>query len=380
MEKILHINPQLEIIGGMERYIEQFYMSFSGNFEVLALSLEKHNINLNIPKENIFSLDERVNNSIIAKIKKLIFRSKNIANFCNKNDINISISHGDIANIFNILSKFFGNKAKIIIIIHNAFDKNLLGIPLYYLCKFFYKFSDEIISVSKELSLDLQKQINNTKIKTIYNPFDFEKIGKLKNEKIEDNIEKVLNNGKINFCNVARLAPYKKQDLIIDYFNEYYKINENIQLFFIGEGDKKYMDLLLEKVNNYKLNNVIFFTGYKKNVYKYLKYVNYYLYLSGLQEGFGRGLIDALSLGIPILTHDYKYGAKEIIRNNNDFSICKDLEIHENGILTPYMDKEKYIKGVKLLMETNFDKEKIIKNTKKYDIENFIKEWNLILK
>jgi hypothetical protein len=91
----------------MERYIEQFHISFSAEYEVFALSLEKHNINLNIPNHNIFSLDEKIDNSLVAKIKKLFFRSKNIANFCNKKYIDISISHGDIANLFNVISKFF---------------------------------------------------------------------------------------------------------------------------------------------------------------------------------------------------------------------------------------------------------------------------------
>jgi CRISPR/Cas system-associated protein Cas10 (large subunit of type III CRISPR-Cas system) len=65
---------------------------------------------------------------------------------------------------------------------------------LYYLCKFVYKYSDEIISISKELSNDVKKQISTNKIKTIYNPFDLEKIKILKNEKIEEEIEKILTN------------------------------------------------------------------------------------------------------------------------------------------------------------------------------------------
>lgn len=379
MKKILHINPQLEIIWWMERYIEQFYMSFSSSYEVFALSIIKQNTNLNIPKENIFSLDEKVNNSMLAKIKKLIFRSRNIANFCNKKNIDVSISHWDIANIFNILSKFFWNKSKIIIIIHNAFDKNLLWTPLYYLCKFFYKFADEIISVSKELSLDLEKKINTSKIKTIYNPFDFEKIEELKNEEIEEYIEKILNNWKINICNVARLASYKKQDMIIDCFYEYYKTNKDIQLFIIWDWDENYKNSLIKKVKDYWIENNIFFLWYKINVYKYINKMDYYIYLSWLQEWFCRWLIDALSLWIPVLTHDYKYWAKEIIRNNNDLSPCQEIEIYENGILTPYMDKEKYIKAMDLMINTNFDKNKIIENIKKYDIENFKNEWNLIL-
>ncbi len=380
MKKILHINPQLKIIWWMERYIEQFYMSFCDNYNIYALSLEKHNINLSLPKEKIFSLDEEINNSLTAKIKKLFFRSRNIAKFCNKNNIDISISHWDIANLFNIISKLFWNKSKIIIILHNAFDKDLLWTPLYLLCKFVYKYADEIISVSKELSEDIKKQINTEKIKTIYNPFDFEKIEILKKEKVEENIETILNNWKINFCNVARLASYKKQDLIIDSFYEYYKINKNIQLFFIWDWDEKYKTLLQEKITKYWLNKTIFFLWYKINVYKYIKSMNYYLYLSWLQEWFGRWLIDSLSCWVPILTHDYKYWAKEIIRNDTNFTDCRNIEIHENGILTPYMDKEKYIEAMQLLFETRFDKEKIIENMKKYNIENFKEDWNLILR
>ncbi len=380
MKKILHINPQLEIIWWMERYIEQFYMSFCDDYKICALSLEKHNINLNIPKENIFSFDEEINNSIIAKIKKLFFRSKNIAHFCNKNNINISISHWDIANIFNIFSKFLWNKSKIIIIIHNAFDKKLLWLPLYYLCKFFYKYADEIISVSHELSNDIRKQINITEIKTIYNPFDFYKINILKDEKIEESLEKILNNWKINICNVARLNPNKKQDLLIDCFYEYYKTNKNIQLFFIWDGDENYKDSLIKKVKDYWLENIIFFLWHKQNVYKYINKMHYYYYHSGLQEWFGRWLVDSLSLWVPVLTHDYKYWAKEIIRDNLDFSDCIDIEIHENGILTPYMDKEKYIEAIDLIINIKFDKEKIIQNTEKYDIKNFKNSWNLILK
>lgn len=380
MKRILNINTQFEIIWWMERYIEQFYNSFSNMYDVYVLSIMKNNEKINIPSEKVFSLNEKIDNSTIWKINKLFFRSKNIANLCNNNRIDISISHWDISNLFNIISKFFWNKSNITIVIHNALSKDLLWTPLYILCKFTYKYADNIITVSKELSEDIKKQINKDNVKTIYNPFDFQKIELIKNEKIENKIDILLNNWKINFCNVARLASYKKQDKIIDFFYEYYKINNNIQLFFIWDWEKKYKDKLIEKINEYSLNNVIYFLWYQENVYKYIKYMNYYIYLSWLQEWFWRWLIDSLSCWVPILTHDYKYWAKEIIRNNEDFSICKKIEIHENGILTPYMNKEKYIEAMDKLSKTKFDKNKILKNIEKYDTENFKNEWNKILK
>lgn len=377
MKKILHINPQLEVIWWMERYIEQFYISFSDSYNIYALSLEKHNINLNIPKEKIFSLNEEINNSFIAKIKKLFFRSRNIAKFCNKNNFDISISHGDIANFFNIMSKLFWNKSKIVIILHNAFDKNLLWTPLYLLCKLAYKYADEIIWVSTELTKDVKKQINTEKIKTIYNPFDFKKIEILKNEKIEKDLEKILNNWKINFCHLSRLSEDKNQEYMIECFYNFNKKNSNSQLIIIWDWKEK--ENLKKVINKLWLENNVFLFWNKDNVYKYLKHINYFLF-TWLQEWFWRILIDALSLWIPVLSHDYKYWAKEILRNNENFTECSEIEIYENGILTPYMNKEKYIKAIQILLETKFNKEKIISNTKKYDIENFKKEWNLILK
>lgn len=377
MKKILHINPQLEIIWWMERYIEQFYMSFCDIYDIYALSIEKNNINLSIPKDKIFSLNEEINNSIIAKIKKLFFRSRNIAKFCNKNNIDISISHGDIANLFNIISILFWNKSKIIIILHNAFDKNLLWIPLYLLCKFTYKYADEIISVSKELTENTKKQINTSKIKTIYNPFDFEKIEILRKEKIEENIENILINWKINFCHLSRLAKDKNQEYLIECFYNFNKKNSNSQLIIIWDwNEKENLENLIKKL---WLENNIFLLWNKQNIYKYLRHINYFLF-TWFQEWFWRILIDALSLWIPVLTHDYKYWAKEIIRNNENFTECSDIEIHENGILTPYMDKEKYIEAMQILLETRIDKEKIVLNIKKYSIDNFKKDWNLILR
>jgi N-acetylgalactosamine-N,N'-diacetylbacillosaminyl-diphospho-undecaprenol 4-alpha-N-acetylgalactosaminyltransferase len=50
----------------------------------------------------------------------------------------------------------------------------------------------------------------------------------------------------------------------------------------------------------------------QKNVFKYLNIADVFLYASEV-EGFPNVLIEARELGLPIITSDFKSGAKEVI-------------------------------------------------------------------
>lgn len=373
MKKILHIVPQLEIIGGMERYIENFYQVFWEEHTISILNIDSWKSNLE-KVSHIYSLQEKRNITLFGKLKKLFTRSKNIALFSQEKHIDISISHGEVANIFNILSKLFWNKAKIFITIHNTLGENTQEKHIYFISQFLYRFADTIISVSKELSQDIEKKIGRKDIVSIYNPFDFQEIYTLSSEGIEETLNK---NEKIHFWHISRLEKDKNQEYLIDCFYEFHTAYPNSQLFIIGEWSQR--SVLEKKIQERKLSEDVFFLWNQKNVYKYIAKMDYFLF-TGKQEWFWRVLIDALAVWIPVLTHDYKYWAKEILRNNWDFSQCKDIEIHKNGILTPYMDRQKYIEAMWILVKTIFDKKTIRENTKKYNTENFKQSWNLLLK
>lgn len=375
---ILHINPQLEIIWGMEKYIEVFYNEFQYKYNQFVLKIIDWKSNIKVPNEKIYSLDKKAKN-IFQKIIILTITPFQIAIFCRKKNINYSISHGDYANILNVLSKLFWNPAKIILIFHNTVNLWLLGWPIYTAIKILARFADKILTVSKELKQDvtIDLQISKSKISTIYNPFDFNEINRLQNEPIESEMEQLLDSGKINFCNIARIESYKKQDLLLEYFAEYQKKSQNAFLFFIWDGN--YRKVLEYKAKELNIDNSVFFLWFKENIYGYVKKMHAHCFCSGLQEWFGRSLIDTLFCGVPVLTHDYKYWAKEIMRGDDNLSECNDIEILDNGILTPYMNKEKYIKWMEMITKIPFDKEKMRENITRYGIEYFVASWNDIL-
>ena len=362
----------------MERYIEQFHISYSKKYCLFLLTFWLMDSSLSFPINSIYSLSENIKVGILFRIYCILTRSNRISDFCRIHSIAKSISHWEIANIFNILSKFFWNKATIIIVIHNTFDKKSLWFLLYFLCRFFYRFADHIVSVSQELSENISLVLPSVDIVTIYNSFDIKSIQILKNESIDDCISTILNNWKINICNIGRLDQNKNQSLLLDYFHIYFQENKDIQLFLIGGWDEYYMNILLQKISEFNLSESVFFLWRQDNIYKYLDKMHYACY-TNLQEWFWRSLVDPLILWIPVLTHDYMYWAKEIIRYKEDFIKATSIEIHENGILTEFMNEKQYIDAMRLMIQISFDKKMIIGNTKKYSPIYFQKSWDLLL-
>lgn len=308
-------------------------------------------------------------NSFSKKIYNLFYRSYTLKKICIKEKIDVVISWWwwTIPNLNAIFSKFLLNKPKIIITIHsniNFYSK--LNIKL---SKIFFYFADLIICISREQKKILSDLLllDNKKIITIYNPI----------REITNSINNNNNNNKIDnlvkqITFVGRLSKEKNLFFLLDIFNEVFKRTNNLKLNIIWDWDLK-GELFKYKKNLESCDN-IFFLWTKENIYDYLKQADYSI-LSSVYEWFPMIAIESLSVWTPIITHDFKTWAKEIIRNNTDLENCTDIEIHENWILIPYMDKQKFINWIEKALNTNFSKEKIIYNSNKFKTNNIIKKW-----
>jgi len=374
-KNILHIIYQTNIIWWVETFLSTLLSSSKNNDLLVQVYNKKNNTWI---KNKIINLNEKLHSyNPIILLYQTFKRAIEYKNICKKEKVDISVSHWDSLNLSNIISKIlFWNKSKIYIFLHNSlsFYTNKWSFIYKYLFYYLYPKADKIITISKEMENELRKKWWKN-IETLYNPIDFENIEKLKKEELWKHKD-IFNNWKKTFITVSRLEKVKNIDFLIKTFNEFNKKNLNFQFIIIWDWKEKEK---LEKYTKEIWNKNIIFLWKQKNVYKFLNASNYFLFNS-LNEWFWRVLIEALTCNISILTHDYKYWAKEIIRNNNDLSDCKNIEIHENWILTPYMNKEKFIKAMDLITKTKFDKEKIKHNIEKYNIENFSEKWNLILK
>ena len=159
--------------------------------------------------------------------------------------------------------------------------------------------NSNIIAVSNGIKKDLEKFNLNSNIKTIYNPFDIEKIKKLGDEKIDLNFKYIIS--------VGNMTKIKRQDLIIKTFS---KLNTNLHLVLLGKGNQeKNLKKLVKKLN---LENRVHFLGWQQNPYKYIKNAKLFV-LSSEIEGFGNVLVESLILNTPIVSTNCPSGPNEIL-------------------------------------------------------------------
>lgn len=222
---------------------------------------------------------------------------------------------------------------------------------------------DKFTSISKNINNDLLKlKIKKQKITMIPNGIYLNKF--IKNKK------KFKKSGNlIRFITVARYAVKKKgYDLVPKLTRSLIKNKIDFKWTIIGKGTSNLYNnkIIYENKKNFKIlenissNQQLYFPNDK--IINEYKNSDFYLNLSRI-ESFGITFIEAIASNIPVITFDTK-GANEIIKNNYNGIIIKDMKINT------------LIKKIKQLRnkERKFQKKPLI-SAKMYDLEKHYKKY-----
>lgn len=112
-------------------------------------------------------------------------------------------------------------------------------------------------------------------------------------------------NSKFEIIVVANLVPVKGVEVLINAFNEI--DNENLELTLLGNKDNEYGSYLEEFVKELNLESKIKFLGKHPDVRPYIKKASLYVIPTlneGRKEGMPMALVEAMSMGIPVLGSD----------------------------------------------------------------------------
>lgn len=182
---------------------------------------------------------------------------------------------------------------------------------------------DRVVVVSKEMAERFPSffHMEREKFVPIYNFIDVAMAQKLANE---DVTEEVFKFGREIITTVCRIDLRQKDLLsLVRAFGLIKKQRGNIALTIIGDGPD--MNILKNFVKSKKLEKDIFFLGYQKNPYKYMRRSDVFV-LSSFNEGLPLVVLEAMACGCPIISSDCDFGPREILENGKD------------GILVPVGD------------------------------------------
>lgn len=314
-------------------------------------------------KKNIIGALKKTYNSFLiktgfieSKIKK-IREKENIKDY----DIEICFKAG-----FCTLFTAFGNSKKKINWVHEdykVFDPTVKYKKTFYKS---YKNMDKIVVVSDDARNNFNELYSqNDKTITITNYISEDRILRMGNENLDITIPKNV----INFVSVGRLVEQKKFDRIINAVDRLKKegLSGNICVNIIGDGPLRYY--LQNMIDKKKLNDNITLIGQKNNPYNIIKQHDIYI-LSSECESFGLVRVEALILGIPVLTTDVAC-TKQIL-DNDKYGIT--IENSEEGI---YKGMKKIITEKNTLNEL---KQKVIGYTYSLKNKEILEKIQLLLK
>ena len=245
-------------------------------------------------------------------------------NYIKREKIETTISFLTRSNLLNIIAGFF-SKRKVYIyersILSKIYDnKTIHKRFIFKTIIFLYGRASKIFVLSEFAKKDLIiNGIDSTKIYVIPNPV---KVLKSKSYLLDRNID-----GKsiISISTCSRLIKSKNVDFIISVIdslnnqpNPMFKFTLNI----IGDGDEYHnLKYLVQRKN---LQTAVLFSGWVKNPIEILAQTDIFLFASDY-EGFGNVILEAMSVGLPIVAYNSKGGVEDILNNGQYGVAIKDL-------------------------------------------------------
>lgn len=152
---------------------------------------------------------------------------------------------------------------------------------------------------------------NSKKITVIPNPVPMsDLIAKVQNKKI---------------MAAGRISPVKNFGELIDIFNEVKNDLKDWELHFYGEDYLDTQKKLEQKIEEYQLEQQVKFMGITDDILKTMQEYSIYA-MTSETECFPMVLLEALSVGLPIVSYNCPTGPQFIISNNEDGFLVQNKE------------------------------------------------------
>jgi glycosyltransferase involved in cell wall biosynthesis len=177
---------------------------------------------------------------------------------------------------------------------------------------------------------------------------------------------RVMDYEKKTIIAIGRLDPQKNFPLLIEAFSQIEAKDWTLDIF--GEGHQR--SILEALIAQKGLKNRVILRGATSNVFGEMIQASIFV-LSSLAEGYPNVLIEAMSVGLAVISTDCPCGPSEIIRH------------HENGLIVSNNDSPSLVNALQTLVDDVALRQKLgeeaVKISGQLSIEKIMQEWDATL-
>ena len=322
--KITHLIPGIDSSGGAERLLVQLANAMAGGNEVSILTYKA------IPETSTYikELSDKIKVVSMCKTKGFdLMLSLKLYRQLKKMKPEIVNAHLPSSFLYLVLSILLLKRTTFVFTIHS--------LPTHEEPRKWVVCLRKILVKMKRLALVTLSDVSETELKRYYGinsaavilngiapPALSKELDVVKNEisRLKPTVQTKV------FVNVGRIDSIKNQEMLCEVFYRLFREDKrDIILLIIGEppnGGEAYLDDL--KMQNYEN---VFFLGLKSNVADYLLCSNAFC-LSSLKEGLPLVVLEALAVGLPVLSTPVG-GVPDVIEQNVNGFLAKNYNLEE---------------------------------------------------
>ncbi|MBC7220193.1 glycosyltransferase [Candidatus Bipolaricaulota bacterium] len=281
------------------------------------------------------------------------------------------ISAKDYANVVAILAKSLARvSTRVIVSIHTTLSKHVQYakgfreraiVPL--LARQLYPRAYVIVAVSNGVADDLAQFLGlpRGRISVIYNPVIDENLFAVAREPVDH--PWFAPGGPPVILSVGRLTAAKDYPTLIAAFAEV-RQRRDARLAILGEGEER--PRLHDLLRRLGLESDVWLPGFVEPPYPYLARASLFV-VSSIWEGLPTAIIEALALGVPVVSTDCPSGPREILDNGRF------------GELVPVGDADALADAILRALDTPHDPERLRERAKQFSVGNAVAQYLALL-
>ena len=222
-----------------------------------------------------------------------------------------------------------------------------------------YRVADGIVAVSDSVSSDLMNhtQINQTAIKTIYNPVVDSTLPALAEQPLEH--PWIGNGAPPVVLGAGRLIRQKDFQTLLRAF-ALLRAKRKARLIILGEGKKR--SELQSLAQDLGIADDVEMPGFVNNPYQYMANAAVFG-LTSLNEGLPGVLIQAMACGCPVISTDCPGGSSEI------------LEHGKYGRLVPIKDPQALADAINSVLNESPDRDRLRERSSRFSVEHATQQY-----
>lgn len=327
--------------GGAERVVCNLsnYLSKKNDVTILTLSSIKSR----------YKIDQEVKHINLENDKKIklfllknLYRIYNLYKFIRMKEYDIVITFLPIPSFMMLLFRRI-IKSPIIVSVRNDPKIEYKSKCMNLIMKWLYPRADGFVFQTDEAK-DYFKNIIKDNYDIIPNPINEEFL-----------IEPFCGERKKVIVSVGRLVAQKNHILLINAFSEICNKYPEYKLIIYGEGELR--DKLEQRIEELNLKNRIILPGNIKNVKEMISDTSLFV-LSSDYEGMPNALMEAMALGLPVISTDCPCGGARYL-----------IDHEKNGILVPVGNCNMMVKAIDKILRDKYYSNYLSKESAKISIK-----------